>query len=152
MLDAKPTIARIPAADTRAIRQRVLRPTQSPDELVYPGDDQATSAHFGAFSDGELVGIASVYAESRPGRAGEWRLRGMAVVPAHAGTGLGRRLFDATVEHARAAGGQSYWCNARTTAEGFYVRQGMSRVGEVFELPDIGPHVVMEMQLGGPAR
>ena len=140
-------IREITAADTRPIRQSVLRPTQAAEALVYPGDDAPESLHVGAFVDGALVGIASVYLQSRDDEAGAWRLRGMAVVPEFAGRGYGRALFDATVAHAREHGGRSYWCNARTSARGFYLGRGMRQIGDEFELPAIGPHVVMEMVL-----
>jgi ribosomal protein S18 acetylase RimI-like enzyme len=40
--------------------------------------------------------------------------------------------------------GVSYlWCNARTSAIGFYEKLGMKVISEEFEIPVIGPHKVM---------
>jgi predicted GNAT family N-acyltransferase len=39
------------------------------------------------------------------------------------------------------------WCNARTPAVGLYAREGFAIEGEEFELPEIGPHVVMTRSL-----
>jgi hypothetical protein len=39
------------------------------------------------------------------------------------------------------------WCNARTPARGFYERAGFAVEGEEFELPEIGPHVLMTLAL-----
>ena len=68
------------AAQTRPLRQLILRPHQTADELVYPGDDAPDSLHVGILVDQALVGIASIYREA-PSRgvtfAGWWRLRGM---------------------------------------------------------------------------
>jgi predicted GNAT family N-acyltransferase len=35
------------------------------------------------------------------------------------------------------------WCNARVPAIGFYRRGGFVAQGDVWEEPEIGPHVVM---------
>ena len=71
----------------------------------------------------------------------------MATAESARGTGLGRALFVATVDHARANGGSRYWCNARVTAAGFYEKMGMRIIGEQFTPPGLGPHFVMEMSL-----
>lgn len=139
----------ISAAETRPIRQKVLRPTQTAEELVFPGDDEPTAGHFGAFVGHDLVGVASVYEQGETGQteAGLWRLRGMAVLPEYRGRGLGVRLFEATADHAIVHGGSTYWCTARVTARDFYLARGMHQVGDEFELPTIGPHVIMRMAL-----
>jgi ribosomal protein S18 acetylase RimI-like enzyme len=102
--------------------------------------------HFAAYDGEWLVGIASLYREDRP-RAGTphvgWRLRGMASIPEARRRGVGRRLLDACVEHVANAGGGELWCNARTPAAGFYAKAGFEVISEPFEIPGIGPHVVM---------
>ncbi|MCH8318681.1 MAG: GNAT family N-acetyltransferase [Bacteroidetes bacterium] len=60
-------IRSISAADTRPLRQQLLRPDQHTDELVYEGDDANDTLHAGAFLKGQLVGIASVFRQPRPG-------------------------------------------------------------------------------------
>ena len=37
----------------------------------------------------------------------------------------------------------SAWCNARTSAAGYYEKIGFVIASDEFELPDIGPHVLM---------
>lgn len=134
----------VPAAEIRPLRLEVLRPGRPPEDAVYPGDDDETSLHVGAFAGETIVGIASLYREERPGGPSPaWRLRGMATAPAWRGRGLGRALLDAAVEHVRGAGGGELWCNARTPAAGFYERHGFEVVSEPFDIPRIGPHVVM---------
>lgn len=142
-------IERVAAERTRALRQSVLRPHQQASELLYPGDDWDESGHFAVILDDRIVGVASVYPMGPDGGRSTtvWRLRGMATAPSIRGTGAGRRLFEATVAHARANGGCHYWCNARTTAVGFYERMGMHTVGDEFHPPGIGPHFVMELEL-----
>lgn len=141
----------ISAAETRPLRQRVLRPHQSPEALVYDGDDAPDTLHVGGFlPDGRLVAVASVYRESRPedGVRRGFRLRGMAVEPSEQGRGHGARLVEACGEHARSLGGRELWCNARTSASGFYTRQGFDTEGPPFEIEGIGPHFVMRQYLG----
>lgn len=139
----------IPAAETRPLRQRVLRPHQPPEALVYPGDDAAETLHLGAYIGGEQVGVASLFCEAPPGEdePDSWRLRGMAVTPGAQGGGHGRALLEACLAHAKAQGGARVWCNARTTASGFYLRLGFVVVGDAFELPGIGPHHLMSRAL-----
>ena len=44
-------------------------------------------------------------------------------------------------------GGRVAWFNARRAAEGFYAHMGYRTVSEEFDVPGIGPHVVMEKRL-----
>jgi len=78
------------------------------------------------------------------------RIRGMATRPDHRGLGLGRRLVEAGLEMLTERHGcrPILWCNARTTAAGDYARLGFVQLGEEFDIPHIGPHVVM---VGPPA-
>jgi ribosomal protein S18 acetylase RimI-like enzyme len=135
----------IPAAETRPLRHVVLRPHQRPEELVYPGDEAPDTLHLGLYVEGQQLGVASLYREPRPGSSSptEWRLRGMAVLSAHQGRGYGAALLRACLEHSAAHGCTRLWCNARTTASGFYRALGFVVEGEAFELPGIGPHHLM---------
>ena len=142
-------ITRVPVPATHALRHAVLRPHQSPDQMAFAGDDHPDAGHFAAVVGGETAGVVSVTPEPRPGDdlPGQWRLRGMATADGHRGTGVGSKLVAAAVEHCRGRGGRVVWCNARTSAAGFYERHGFARVGGEFELPDVGPHVVMTREL-----
>jgi predicted GNAT family N-acyltransferase len=134
----------LPPEEVRPLRHRVLRPSQPVEETVYPGDDLEDTAHYGAFDGDRLVGIASLYREDRAGGpGGGWRLRGMATEPDVRGAGFGAALLAACVEHVAGAGGSELWCNARLVAAEFYRRAGFEVVGEQFDIPGIGPHVVM---------
>ena len=53
--------------------------------------------------------------------------------------------LEALIAHARAHGAARIWCNARVPAKRLYERGGFVCVSAVFELPRIGPHVVMEL-------
>jgi predicted GNAT family N-acyltransferase len=139
----------ITADETRPLRQRVLRPHQTLEELGYPGDDDSETVHLGAFAGEVLVAIASLYHEAPRDRdePSAWRLRGMATAPEIRGGGFGGRILEAAVEHARAQGGSFVWCNARVPVADFYRRYGFRIEGGVFELAGIGPHVYMARDL-----
>ncbi len=156
-----PTVKVIPAHATHALRQMVLRPHQPIEQMRYEGDDDAQTCHFGAFDDaGELRAIASLY-RSPISRAGapasgydaaipeqdHWQFRGVASAPEVRGQGFGKLVQTALTEHARLRGGGLLWCNARMSAVGFYESFGMRTASDVFEIPRIGPHVVMFVHL-----
>jgi predicted GNAT family N-acyltransferase len=147
-MDAKhPVIRRVTAEDIRPLRHKVLRPGQAFLETRYPGDD--AGVHFGAFDGDRLAGIASLYSEDRvEGPAGGWRLRGMATDPDVRGAGFGTSLLTACVDEVAAAGGTELWCNARMVAVGFYRKGGFEVVSDEFDVPGIGPHVVMARPVG----
>jgi GNAT superfamily N-acetyltransferase len=98
----------------------------------------------------ELLGVGFVAPAGEPG---EWRVRGMAVVPSERGRGAGAAILDALIRHARGCGARAVWANVRTPARSLYERAGMRVVSDEFELPQIGPHVVMRMELSArPVR
>ncbi len=139
-------VRRVTAAQIRPLRHAVLRPNHPESSAVFPGDDEPTTAHLGAYRDGHLVGIASLYAEARrgaPQAGGAWRLRGMATAPDVRGQGVGRALVEACVRQVAEWGGGELWCNARTPAVGFYEGAGFEVVSSEFDIPGVGPHVVM---------
>lgn len=149
----EPGLRPIAATATRSLRRAVLRPNQPPEACVYPEDDEDRTGHLGVFVDTgaeapELVGVASIFEESRLGTlGGGWRIRGMAVTPEHQGKGHGAALLIGCLEHARRHGGVEVWCNARKTAAEFYAHHGFEQEGEEFELPAIGPHYLMRRDL-----
>ncbi|HJK96948.1 MAG TPA: GNAT family N-acetyltransferase [Polyangiaceae bacterium LLY-WYZ-14_1] len=143
----------VPPGETLPLRQRVLRPHQPRYRCVFPGDELPEALHVGAFLGGttDAFAVASIFPERDPrGEAPEadWRIRGMAVVVDRRRTGVGRALVQALLNHAAARRGKAVWCNARTPVSGFYERLGFRRAGPAFDLPGIGPHVVMTRGIG----
>lgn len=153
------SVERIPAAGSYALRHAVLRPNQDFDSVLWPGDEESGTATFGAIEEtaGTVVGVATVFREPAPfdpvvvGVAGAvpelesatWRLRGMATRQDLQGRGIGTMVLGAALSHVVAEGGRLLWCNARVGAIGFYERAGFSTFGDEWELPTVGPHVVM---------
>ncbi len=125
---------------TRALRQAVLRPHEALEQMA--SSEPADAFAVAAFDAEEPVAVGLVAPDGQPGG---WRIRGMATAPAARGTGAGTAVLDALLEHALAHGARRIWCNARTPARALYERAGLRVISEEFELPMIGPHLVMEL-------
>ena len=151
MTAADPLDVRLELLDVEAmlpLRQSVLRPHQTVEDVRFPGDLEPTTGHFGAvLPTGHVVGVVTVMQADAPwggwGGWGGWRLRGMATAEAIRGTGVGSRLLAAALDHVRANGGRLVWCNARLAAGRFYERAGLLTWGKPWDEPGIGGHVVM---------
>lgn len=85
---------------------------------------------------GELVGYLHIAPAPKPSCVtGEpsLELKRLYVDPPMHGRGIGKKLFDAGLERARAAGARSLWLGvweSNTTAQAFYTREGFARVGD----------------------
>jgi ribosomal protein S18 acetylase RimI-like enzyme len=122
---------------------------------MWPGDDAADTLHAAVLDDGEPLGVASVMREGYPPDPGpdDWRVRGMATLVWVRGRGIGAELLALGIEHARDAGGERVWCNARVGARSLYERAGLRVAGEEFDIPGIGPHLLMCRRLApAPVR
>ncbi len=142
----EPEIRQVTAAETRPLRQQVLRPQQRVEEMVFGCDAHPEALHLGAFHRGQLIGITSIAPGAMPGvetEPGAWQMRGMAVLPGAQGQGVGRQLVDACLDHLRSRSASRLWCNGRTPAVGFYGRLGFAVVGDEFLVPLTGPHYVL---------
>ncbi|HEX7737499.1 MAG TPA: GNAT family N-acetyltransferase [Ktedonobacteraceae bacterium] len=143
-----PTIELRPinASETHPLRQRILRPRQTLSECAYPYDTDPGALHIGCFLDEQLIGIGSILPDPREGTSqpASWRIRGMAVQQEMRGTGAGGKILQALIDYASAlALPAEIWCNGRVNVQGFYKRFGFTQQGDLFDLPDIGPHVLM---------
>jgi predicted GNAT family N-acyltransferase len=78
----------------------------------------------------------------------------MATDMAVRGSGAGRAMVEDGLQRVGSRGGDLVWCDARTSAAGFYERMGFTVVTEEFEKPGIGPHVgmVIEVRPAGDRR
>jgi ribosomal protein S18 acetylase RimI-like enzyme len=135
-------ISEVPVALTRVLRQVILRSHETIEQVAADEPSEVFAA--GGF-DGERLIVVGMIASSE--QAGSWRVRGMATAAGERSRGAGRGVLDALLEHARANGGTRVWCNARVPARSFYERAGFHACSEVFDVPPIGPHLVMEREL-----
>jgi len=130
--------------ETLPLRSAVLRKGLPLEQCVFPTDNRTGIFHLGCFVEGQLVCIGTFFPEDHPEKgAGGFRLRGMATSPAYAGKGYGAELINFAVNDLSSRNAAYIWCNARSTAVGFYKKSGFEIISEEFEIPGIGPHFNM---------
>ena len=140
-------VLRINASDTYPIRQQVL----IPDHDIKKGkfehdDDDDVSFHLGAFEDSKLVSVASFFYDRNTmfKEEHQYQLRGMATLPEYQGRGLSSELLNMAFPIIKQNFCTLLWCNARTSAIGYYEKVGFQKHDEnVFEIEGIGSHVLM---------
>lgn len=137
------TIKKINAKDTYPIRLEVLRKNISlPFE--FNGDFDEDTFHLGVFKNEELIAVSSYMKSNNERFSGEqYQLRGMATLKECQGMGAGKLMMQKAYEILIENKIDCIWCNARVIAVDFYKKQGLDTVGEVFEIPKVGPHYVM---------
>lgn len=141
------------AEETLPIRWPVLRAGLAREAAIFLGDSDPATCHLGAFAEGELCGVVTIYPAplpEAPEQTGAWQLRGMAILPKWQGKGAGHELIQACMEKVRSRSGSMIWCNARVVALKFYLREGFTVLGTEFEIPTAGPHFRMSLPCGVP--
>ena len=133
------------------LRYAVLCGGRPWQEAMFTGDDDASTHHFGAFlttphGQGCIGCVSYMRApfEDEPA----WQLRGMAVRPDYAKSGIGRSLV-AAAQHTLTSGSpiRLFWCKARIVAIPFYERLGWRVVSDEFVIEHYGPHRKMMTRL-----
>ena len=150
------TVDEVAAEVTYELRGAVLRPNGG--EITWAGDEDPATFHLAArTADGarrrrrpllpRALPVAAA-GHARPGSCAAWPPTRPCAAAAPAGpwsTTAWQRVAD--------RGGDLVWCDARTTAAGFYERMGFTVVTDEFDKPGIGPHVGMVIEVrpaGGP--
>jgi predicted GNAT family N-acyltransferase len=125
-----------------AIRRRVFIEEQNvPAEIEMDGDD-ANAFHALALFDGEAVGCGRMVATGDK----EVKIGRMAVLREFRGHGVGRSILRFLMERARNRGDRTAILHAQLAAEGFYLKEGFTPVGGVFDEARIA-HRQMERAL-----
>ncbi|MBI3730746.1 MAG: GNAT family N-acetyltransferase [Burkholderiales bacterium] len=121
--------------DAQAIRYEVFVIEQKiPAELEWDAAD-AQCVHAVAYdANGKAVGTGRLLPDAHIGR--------MAVLATARGLGVGAKILRALMAEAQATGEQAVRLNAQQSAENFYLKEGFTRDGEIFEEAGI-PHVSM---------
>jgi predicted GNAT family N-acyltransferase len=135
------------ADEVQPLRTRILRPFQK-GLCEYEVDRSHDTRHYGLVdASGEPRAVITMFPQTCPALSDEpaLRFRGLCVDDPLLRQGLGRRLLDSAIARAASTflSAKFVWCNARTSATGFYEACGFERIGEVFDVSEIGPHVVM---------
>ena len=148
MTKEKFTVKQITAAETYAVRHPVLRAGRPVETCAMPGDDAEDTFHLGLFDAEKLVGVVTFMNAAKTQFTGkQYQLRGMAVLEAYQGKGLGNILVTEGEQQLKQLGYDLLWCNARIKALNFYTRKGFKIEGEPFEIEPIGTHYLLYKNL-----
>jgi len=127
----------------RPLRHKVLRPNLPFEASCLPSDSDPGAIHFALKKGDTIFSIASLYSElleAMPNK-NAYRLRGMATEPAKQGKGFGTMVLHGAMDHLKKETDvEILWCNARVTAFGFYEKMSFTILGEIFDIPNLGPH------------
>jgi ribosomal protein S18 acetylase RimI-like enzyme len=143
-------VAKVSAAVTFPLRQKILRPHESLADMVRPDDEHPDSAHFAVFDiAGEVIATGTVRGRPAAWAADEagYQIRGMAVDENFRGRGLGAALLDAIIGHVQERGGGILWAEVRVKARTLYERAGFVSQGEPFKTEHAGLQVVMWVRI-----
>jgi len=124
-----------------ALRRKVFIEEQHVPEAIEMDSDDAAATHVLAL-DGEVaVGCGRMVAHGDHVKIGR-----MAVLRERRGEGIGRRVLEYLMELARTQGFRRAVLHAQLTAEGFYLKNGYTPRGAVFEEAGIA-HRLMDREL-----
>ncbi|PSX03595.1 GNAT family N-acetyltransferase [Photobacterium angustum] len=112
------------------VRHRVLWPSKPESFCKVEGDE--TAMHFGAFINNELVCVSSVFIEENVAR-----LRKFATLTEYQGKGIGTVMIQEIFTYLKTTNVEYFWCDARTSAIGFYQRLGLTTSGDTFYKSDV---------------
>ena len=140
------TICRVSIDVIVDLRHRLLRAGLPKEAAQFPGDEMASTWHFGLFhpwppdENAPVVSCASFMLDPYNGEPA-WRLRGMCTETAYQSRGFGGKLL-ACAERAimNDSNLRLFWCNARVPALAFYERHGWKVNSGEFDIPTAGPH------------
>jgi|SRR6185312_7705731 len=110
---------------TWRLRRDVLYPSQKLFEMKM--DEDLDGIHFGAFRDNKLVGVVSLFQ-----KGADFQFRKLAIDHAFQKAGIGSSLLSYISQHAIENGATRIWCNARSTATGFYLKASFMQTGKLF--------------------
>lgn len=131
------------------VRHKVLRVGKPIESCNFQGDNDSTTLHFGIFKNHNTIACLSLMKAKHDliGDKSSYQLRGMAVLPQYRGNNLGTQLLLKAEQHMAKSGVKTIWCNVRKTAIQFYVKNHYTQLGNVFDIPNVGPHVLMNKNL-----
>ena len=127
----------------RPLRHKVLRPNLHFEASCLPSDNAPNAIHFTLKKDDTILSVASLYSESLETMTNKntYRLRGMATEPSEQRKGFGTMILRGAMDYLKKETDvEILWCNARVTAFGFYEKMGFTILGEIFDIPNLGPH------------
>lgn len=143
-------IQELQTSDIRKLRHEVLWPHKpSFEDCVIEPDYVSTTFHMGAIENDIVVGTSTFLIDinDKFDTTSQYRLRAMATSRSVRGKQVGRQIIEASIERLKNMNIDLLWCDARLEATGFYEKLGFKMKGEIYNVPDIGPHKLMYLKL-----
>jgi len=139
----------VPLEIVLPLRSKMLRNGAAIEECIFPTDEAEGIFHLAYYvEEVEIATVATFYPQDLKGEEGRgYQLRGMATDTAFFGKGFGALLIKYAVDYIKTAKADYIWCNARTSAVDFYKKQGFGIISEEFDIPGVGPHYTMILNL-----
>lgn len=119
------------------VRRQVMYPELSVAEMKLTDDD--AGLHLGLYHSSVLCSVISLFQKEDA-----LQFRKFATISEMQGRGLGSLLLQHVFAYAKALQIKKIWCNARTTAAGFYERFGMQPFGATWQQHG---HLFIKMQI-----
>ena len=143
------SIKPIKGSETIPVRQEVLRKGKPVEACIFPQDNLDNTYHFGLYTKNKLAGVCTFVADQSPLFTApiQYRLRAMGVLEDYQGLHFGKHLLTHGIDYLKTKNIDHLWFNARITALNFYKNNGFKTIGEVFDIPEVGPHYVMHKSL-----
>ena len=129
-------IEQIPSYLTWKIRHKALYPDSDFKKAILENDDEGM--HLGLFDENQLRSVVSLFKDGT-----SLQFRKFATLPDFQNKGYGSELLAYLLGVAAAENYARVWCNARTTASGFYQRFGFRETDQTFSALNVN-YVIME--------
>ena len=138
-------IKKVAAKEIRPLRNLVLRPNLPIETTFYDLDDNKGTFHLASIMDNTIISIGTFYPENNVQlqTKNAYRLRGMATHPNYRRKSAATKLMEKSFVLLKEKKCDILWCNARLIAVEFYKSLGFKIIGEIFDIPSIGPHYKM---------
>lgn len=148
------TVEEVTALATYSVRHPVLRAGRPLEDCAMQGDELASTFHLAAIENEQAMGVATFLRANDDtilthcgNDLSYYQLRGMAVLPAAQGMGIGRMLLLDGINRLKSLSIDILWFNARIAAVPFYEKLGFVIIGSSFEVEKIGTHFKMYRSL-----
>lgn len=138
----------VPVELTLGLRSKILREDKPLEECRFPTDEVSGAFHLACYKGGEIASVTSFFPQDLTERTGAgYQLRGMATDTEFRGMGCGKAIIEFAVSYIKNTHVAYLWCNARAGAVKFYQNLGFEIISDQFEIPQIGPHYRMILNL-----
>ena len=141
----KPEIKQVKVKNILNLRHQVLRIGRPILTAHFEGDSLDSTMHFAAIYKSKTIGCLSLMYKTNSNfkEKKAFQLRGMAVNVDYRSQSVGKQLLNYAEQQLKLKESTLIWCNVRTSAMKFYSKHGYTQFGDTFEIPDVGPHVLM---------